>query len=164
LSTLSSFARGRSIDARATNARRIALKKLSTELFVTQATEDVQMELDNEAPMANSAISVISALVDQKTAERTKKLETEFSKARKQLASLLPNPKTKMRGPGGASKKNKSATDKNKTPSQKPTMPPTLQLKDEANSPQKHKKSVQQETQKIENQLSQAVSSVTKRI
>jgi hypothetical protein len=77
------------LDATATNARRIALKKLSTELFVTQATEDVQMELDNEAPMASSAIF---ALVDQKTADRTKKLETEFSKVQKQLARLLPNP------------------------------------------------------------------------
>jgi hypothetical protein len=70
------------LDAIATNARRIALKKLSTELFITQATKAVQMELDNEAPMPNS---VISAIVDQKTAERTKRLESEFSKVQKQL-------------------------------------------------------------------------------
>jgi hypothetical protein len=94
----------------------LSMKKLSMELFVTQATKDVQMELNNKAPMANS---IIYALVDQNTAERTKKLETEFSKVQKQLASLLPNPKNKSRGPGGASKKNKLAMDKNKIPSQK---------------------------------------------
>jgi hypothetical protein len=84
--------------------------------------------------MANPAIS---ALVDQKTSERTRKLETDLAKVLKQLDSLQPSPKKYPRGQGGASKKNKTAQDSKMKKTNSPKRPPDPKADDAANATNK---------------------------
>jgi hypothetical protein len=83
------------------HARRLTLKKINTDLLTTAATEDAQMDIDDQPTLLDS--HAIDDLINKKTSQQNKPLKGDISWIKKQLESL--KLKNNARGSGASHKK-----------------------------------------------------------
>jgi hypothetical protein len=84
----------------------LELQKLSTSYFTEEATENAQMEVDNEAPADRQQLQ---ELVRKQAQAENKKLVKELNLLKQQLSSLNLEAKNSPRGRSGASNKKENA-------------------------------------------------------
>ena len=77
---------------------KIELKKLSEEFFKVKATDDANMEVENEAPVDPK---ILNSLIEEKVAAATKKLTNKVNRLKKQASK-------ESRDSAGAGKKKKA--------------------------------------------------------
>jgi hypothetical protein len=103
------------LDAVTANERRLAIKKIHTELNTTEATDNAQMDIDDQPTMDSHTIT---DLINQKTSQQNKPMRSDITQIKKQLNSLLSDSKNPSRGQSGASRKKQNANQKKKAPKQ----------------------------------------------
>jgi hypothetical protein len=117
------------LDAVAANECRLAVKNIHTELNTTEATNNAQMDIDDQ-PTLNS--HTITDLINQKTSQQNKPMRSDITQIKKQLNSLLSDSKNPPRGPHSASRKTKTPNKRKKLQNpaigrvETPPMPTTL--------------------------------------
>jgi hypothetical protein len=99
------------VDAVTANERRLAIKTIHTELDTTEATDNAQMDIDDQLTLD---IHTITDLINQKTTQQNKPMRSDITHIKKQLNSLLLDSKNPPRGPRSASRKIKTPNKRKK--------------------------------------------------